>query len=109
MAGALNLESHSHEEEASPLHTNLCYAQQSSGARKGPDLFTAGHIAGAFGQRKDVCDACRARHGTQQHKHGTETAGGAPRDDLVMLWQVRYEDAYDYEAIQRQRSAYKWI
>lgn len=89
----------SHEEEASPLHAYLGDAQQSGSTRKRANLLAAAHVARALRQRQDVGDARRAGHGPEEHEEGTEPAGRAPGDDLVVLRQVGDEDADDDEAV----------
>jgi len=88
-----------HEEEACPLHADLCNSKQSSGTGEVTNLLATRHVPCAFRQCEHVCDACCAGHGSQQHKHGTKTARRASRNDLVVLWEVGYEDADDEEAV----------
>lgn len=90
-----------HEEEAGPLHADLDDAQQGRGAGEASDFPAAAHVQGAFGQRQDVGDAGGARDGAEEDEHGAQAARGPARDDLVVLREVRHEDADDDEAARR--------
>jgi hypothetical protein len=82
-----------HEEEACPLHANLRDAQQRSRTWKAANLSATRHVLPAFRQRYDVRDTRGAGHGAQEHEHGAQPAGGASCDDLIVLREVRHEDA----------------
>ena len=82
-----------HEKEAGPLDSNLGNAQQGGSTRESANLGTAGHVAGALRQRQDVGNAGRAGDGAEEDKERAEAAGRAARDDLVVLGEVRDEDA----------------
>jgi hypothetical protein len=90
-----------HEEETRPLHANLCDSKQCGCAGEAANLPAAGHVGGALGQGQDVGDARSARHGAEQDEQRTQAARGASLDDLVVLREVRDEDADDEEAPRR--------
>lgn len=97
--GRVVQEADAHEEEAGPLHANLRDSQHGGCAWELGNLAAASHVARAFRQRQDVCNAGGAGHGAQEDKQRAQATRRAPRYDLVVLWEVRDEDAQHDEAV----------
>lgn len=81
-----------HETEANPLGAQLKNAEQSGSALKGAERLAAADGDAGWLNREDVGEAGRGRSGAQQDEVRRDAFRSAPRDDAVVLGQVREED-----------------